>query len=769
VPVTAASEVPRGRHLADVVILVTGLAFALGVVLLATAVWVDLPGPLSAYGHADAAWPIGVQVVLGALAFGAWRWINRRRTRPYTVVLLALGIAVVIVLASSSYARCPDLGQSTGWSVVTRVIGLITNNYAVDMFKPPACELTAPPLALQFARLAQLVVLLVAATSAVLALLRTQMDRIVVKSSRRTSLVVGVDNTSATLLPALAAGSGDETLAVLTPDPLAPWLGQARAAGWRVVVGDRWDETSLGRLLTRPRGRHALGRVAVLPPDSTEAHRLMTAVQKAVDDASTASGPRRQVRVLLRMDDAWQAEDWRRRYLGRTEEWVVDTVSENEVTARLLVEDVLQRRADLLLVSGHSDLTFAVAAEIAQQARERAVVGEGPAVPALVLVDEQAQEVLDEHVLAQARFGNSTVDITVQADDDVADVVAEAMDSHRKPALLFTGDVHVADQRLAARLGATYPSLLVYSRRTEVSGLGAAPLLAEVRAFGTTLDAGVGRPIDNWERMARRIHEAYLRKRNGMEPTKESQRPWDELSQFYRESNVRQVLTVMSSAVVVGRSWGATTQQASPPSDEQLDTMVRLEQQSWRDYYESHGWAYGAERVEGKTHPDLLPWEQLNADSQRQTRDGVLNALALLEALGYRSFDDPERQWRSFRRKGEVTAVRREEPWSWKTSDGTELRADAGDWEVRDAAGSRSVQPDIFEVTHEHVEGDRWRRVGVVHARRAVPGEVVHSLEGKQVAGHDHWVMRGVRGEEWLVSSQHLQSAYDPVEELRPS
>ena len=761
----ATSEPRRDRPVARLLILVCGLAFAVGVVLLAFAVWVDLPGPLAAYGDPEASWPIAVQVVLGAVAFGAWWWINRRRQRPYTVVLLTLGIAVVVVLASSSYARCPDPDQSVGWSVVTRVIGLITNNYAVDMFEK-GCALEAPPLALQFARLSQLVVVLVAATSAVLALLRTQMDRLVVKSSRRLSLAVGVDSTSTALLPALAADSGEETRAVLTPDPLAPWLGQARAAGWRVVVGDRWDEASLGRLLRRARGRHALSRVAVLPPDSTEAHRLMSAVLEAVEQASGASGPRRQVRVLLRIDDAWQAEDWRRRYLGRTEEWVVDTISENEVTARLLVEDVLARGAELLLVTGHSDLTFAVAAEVAQQARERAVVGEGPTVPPVVLVDPEAQEVLEEHVLAQARFGNSvTVDITVRADQDVADVVAEATQRHGRPALLFTGDADPTEQRLAARLGATHPSLLVYSRRTEVAGVGDAPLLAQVRAFGTTLDAGGGRPIDNWERMARRIHESYIRKRRGVEPTKESQRPWDELSDFYRESNVRQVLTVMSSAVAVGRSWGATTAQATPPSVDQLDKMVRLEQQSWREYYEKHGWAYGAARVEGKTHPDLLPWDKLNAESQQATRDGVLNALGLLEALGYRSFDDPERQWRRFRRKGEVTAVQRPEAWSWKTSDGTELHAEAGDWEVRDATGSRSVRPDIFEVTHEHLEGARWRRVGVVEARRAVPGEEVHSLEGKQVAGPEHWVMRGVRGEEWLVTTQHLQVAFEPVEE----
>ena len=50
------------------------------------------------------------------------------------MVLLGLGIATVLVLASASYGRCPDAGLSTGWSVVTRVVGLVTNNYAIDMF-----------------------------------------------------------------------------------------------------------------------------------------------------------------------------------------------------------------------------------------------------------------------------------------------------------------------------------------------------------------------------------------------------------------------------------------------------------------------------------------------------------------------------------------------------------------------------------------------------------------------------------------------------------
>lgn len=757
---SATRDPRRGRHLPDLLILLTGGGFVAGVVLLSVAVWAELPGPLAAYGDPEASWPIAVQVVLGSLAFGTWRWVNRRKTRPFTVVLLALGIAVVVALATSSYARCPDVGQSAGWSVATRVIGLITNNYEFAMFEAPGCELAGPPPALQFARLTQLVVLLVAATSAVLALLRTQMDRIAVRFAPRVALVVGVDEAASALLPALATGAGRLTRAVLTPDPLAPWVGRARAAGWRVVIGDPENDGLLRALLLRGRWR-AVRSLAVLAPDSTAAQRLVAAVEQAVE----GSRGRDPVRALLRMDDAWQAEDWRRRYLGRTETWIVDTISENEVTARLLAEDVLQRGADQLLVSGHSDLTFALAAEVAQHARERAVVGEGPVVPPVVLVDPHAQDVLDEHALAQARFGNAVpVDIAVEPGRRLADVVAEAVVEHRQPALLFTGGVDVADQRLAARLGATYPDLLVYSRRTEVAGLGTVPLMAEVRAFGTTLDAGGGRPIDSWERIARRIHERFIREYP--DPTRASRRPWDELPPIYRESNVRQVLTVMGSAVAIGRSWGASGAEATPPTDEQLDQMAQAEQRSWQAHFERHGWRYGEIRSdEAKTHPDLLPWAKLSEESREKTRDGVRTALDLLATLGYRSFDDPALRWRRYRRIGEVRAVQRKEPWSWTTADGTKLRGGAGDWEVSDAGGSRSVRHDIFEVTHEHLDGDRWRRVGEVEARRAVPGELVRTLEGEDVARHDQWVVRGQLGEEWLVSSAHLQATYVPVED----
>jgi hypothetical protein len=759
----SATAAPR-TDLAHWVIRVTAVVYAVGVVLLAVAVYADLPGFLGAYGDPEAWWPVLVQVLAGGTAFLTWMRVNRRNNRPFAVVLLGLGILTVLALAIPSYAACPDQDLSRGWSVITRVVGLITNNYVVDMFQTETCRVHGVPLALQFARLAQLLVLLVAFTSAVTALLRTQVDRIRVRSSPRLSLVLGADTTSAPLLPALATDAERYTLAVVTPDPLAAWVGQARAAGWRVVITDPRRVETLVRLLARPGRRHALSRLAVLAPDSTESQRLMTAVQAAVDGRRPVPG-NHPVRALLRMDEAWQAEDWRRRYLSRIPDWIVDTISENEVTARLLVDHMVERAVDAVVLVGQSDLTFAVVAELAQRGREHELDPKRPSMPGVTIVGRNADHVLEEHVLSQRRFGNSQLDrVRAETSLGLDEVVASAVDEYVAPAVVFSGDVSVADQRLATRLGASYPGLLVYSRHSEVIGLGTDPLLAQVRAFGSTLDAGQGRPVDSWERIARLVHENYVREYP--DPHDPARRPWNELAPFYRESNVRQVLTVLGSAVAVGRSWGVSGRTASSPSPEQLDEMARREHESWLEHHQRAGWTWATTRDRAaKKHPDLLPWAQLSDESREKTRRGVLETLALLETLGYRSFDDPYATWVRFRRRGEVTAVRRNEPWTWTTSDGTVMHGNAGDWEVTDDDGTtRSISPSIFEKTHEPLDGDRWRRVGEVRGRLARPGEVVHSLEGDQTARPGQWVLRGVEEEEWLVPAEHLEQSYERVD-----
>lgn len=746
----------------DLFIAVTGALFALGVGLLAVAVWVDLPGPLAAYGDPEADWPILVQGLLGLTSFGSWWWVNRGRGRSLTVVLLALSVATLLVLASSSYARCPAPGQSPVASVLSNVVGLVTNSYSTDVFAQPGCELDGPPLALQLARLVQLLVVLVAATSALRLLLRGQVDRVLVRFARRTYLVLGADAPSAELLASLPASARGTTRALVTPDPSAPWLGRVRAAGWRVVTGDPEQDVFLRTLLQRRGQRHSLRGLAVLSPDSTAAQRQMHAVERATQGLAFSA----PVRALLRIDDAWQAEDWRRRYLARTDRWIVDTISENEVTAQLLVDDALARQADVLVLVGRSDLTFAVVAELAQRAREQSFTGGNP-VPELVVVGEGSARVLEEHALAQRGFGND-VQFAASAREDadvhrvVTDLLAELRSAGSIPAVVFAGEVDAEDQRLATRLGALDPALLVYSRRTEVAGLGETPLLAHVRAFGSTLVTGGSRPADRWERLARLLHERYV----GLhpDPANPARRPWDAgLSDFYRESNVRQVVTAFGAAIAVGRSWGAGGTAAEAPGSDQLEEMARIEHESWRAHLEEHGWRLGARDDEAMRHPDLVPWDTLSPTGRAKNREGVESTLALLATLGYRSFDDPAAHWQRYRRRGEVVAVRRDAPWAWTTTDGQTLAAEAGDWEVTDETGTRSVDPETFELTHDHLDGDRWVRTGVVEARRARPGEQVSTPEGPLTAGRDQWLLRGVAGEQWLVPDAHFERAYAPA------
>lgn len=747
-PDRVAADPAEGGFRGDgVVIAAAAGLFGVGIALLGLGVWVDLPGPLAAYGDPQATWPLWLQVGLGLAAFLTWRWVNRRRNRAFTVVLLGIGVASVFVLGVAAYSRCHTDDQSPWWSVVSRVLSLMLNNYNTDDFAQQSCEIGAAPLALQFAHLAQLTVLLVAATSAVRVLLRGQFDRLVVRFSRKVFLAVAVDDSAAPLLPSLASGAHGSTRAIVTKDPAAAWLSAARTAGWRIVTGDSEDPAILRNLLARPGDRHALTGLAVLSPDSVRTQRLMHSVDSALrglrGDAS--------VRALLRIDDAWQAEDWRRRYLGQPGRWVVDAISENEVTARLIALDARARGVTTLVLVGRSGLTFALLAEVAQEAREAAVVGDA-AGPRIVLVDPLAQRVWAEHLLAQRGFGMVAEEADVRDQEEVEEVVEALGDDGT--AVVFTAEPEAEDQRLASRLGVLHPDLVVYSRRAEVSGVGGTPLLAKVVAYGTTLDAGAGRPIDRWERIARLVHESYARAHP--DPGNPGRLPWDGgLAEFYRASNIRQVITTLGAAVEVGRTWTTSTAVDDvPPTDEQLDKMAEIEHESWRRHQADYG----------RTHPDMVPWDSLSPESRAKNRAGVVESLGLLATLGYRSFDDPDAQWRSFRREGEVTAVQRDEGWDWFSSRGDPMRGHAGDWEVSDARGSRAVSAASFPLTHEHIEGDRYLRVGVVDARRAIPGEVAVSPEGSATAGPGQWLLRNpVTEEEWLVSDAHFRASYVAV------
>ncbi len=121
--------------------------------------------------------------------------------------------------------------------------------------------------------------------------------------------------------------------------------------------------------------------------------------------------------------------------------------------------------------------------------------------------------------------------------------------------------------------------------------------------------------------------------------------------------------------------------------------------------------------------------------------------------------------WQQFRRIGTVIAEQRSEPWEWATKSGETVEAAAGDWIVRenDSTKTWSVRDDIFRSRYEHIDGDAWRRHGVVMARPARGGEVVDTLEGQVTAVEGDWVVRGEQGEEWPVPADEFARRYEKV------
>lgn len=742
--------------------------FAAGTVLLAAmavpGIAAIAPAWLAPWADPTAWWPILIQVLLAGLAFGSWWWRHRRAQRSLGLVALAVATGSVVVLGIGSYVACSAPGLAAGWTTVIRVLGLVLNNYETSVFGTEAgCAAGVPP-ALQMARLTLLVILVVGATRAVVALARNQADRVIARLRRDKVIVTGLTAEAIGVLVKLVAESpAGREVVVLTPDAGASWLRAARTAGARVVIADPAEPEALRPLLQLGR-RRALSGLYLLAPDAAANLAILRSVETIT--ASLADAPGAPLRALVRIDDPWQAEDWRRRRIAAAPPWIYDAIGVHEVAARLLAERLAGR--DRIVVCGRSPLVLALCAEFAQLARERAVLGETTAAPVITLLDPGAEALLTEHRLRQARFGNSEgQQVAARAADADHAGVRELLAGAQRPAVVFAAAPGAAGDALATHLAALEPDWLLLAWRAGTTGIAAEPVMAQLFAYGPGLDAGAERPLDSWERIARLAHERYRRANPGN--TGDSGKPWAQLPEFYQQSNLRQITTVLQAAVAADRTWGAVTEHGTggAPGPEQLELMARLEHESWCRQYRAAGWGWAAQRDrQRKRHPDLLDWHQLPEASREKTRQGVRASLQLLATLGYHSVPDPRRAWRDVERRGEVSAEQLIAPWRWRLHDGTPMRAEVGDWRVSDESGRRwSVAPDAFAASYTQLAEGRWARTGIVQARRAHRGELVRTLEGEAIAGEGDWIVRGAGGEQWPVTAEQFALSYRAVEQ----
>ena len=212
--------------------------------------------------------------------------------------------------------------------------------------------------------------------------------------------------------------------------------------------------------------------------------------------------------------------------------------------------------------------------------------------------------------------------------------------------------------------------------------------------------------------------------------------------------------------------------------EDTVGRMIAAEHEDWRAYYQKAGWKYAEVRDDDRRrHDRLLPWEELitrDPDSVVAARKSLASTLLCLRNLGYRSVpkhalptesqqvsQSGDAAWRRYRRRGEVTAEKREQPWTWTTNSGETMHATQGDWSVVDDTGhERSVAADVFEATYRQIGPRRYERCGTVSARRVRRPEKVRTLEGEVLARAGDWIVEGAQGEQWPVPDEQFRAGY---------
>ncbi len=133
------------------------------------------------------------------------------------------------------------------------------------------------------------------------------------------------------------------------------------------------------------------------------------------------------------------------------------------------------------------------------------------------------------------------------------------------------------------------------------------------------------------EVMARAVHEGYLEDRRNAHDTPEgnpSMVSWEDLPERLRESCRRQAdhiwekLSAVRCGVAPLSDWEAESFRFT---NDEVEQLAQMEHDRWMDDLRSQGWRFapGKKSERNKTHPCILPWEQLPDDIRDIDRNAV--------------------------------------------------------------------------------------------------------------------------------------------------
>lgn len=622
-----------------------------------------------------------VTAVIALLCISTYWWRRDRSSVAVPVMIVAGLTAISVVLGFSSYSRCHNEHNPTFITPLLWTVSLVKGGIGdQSLDKGGPCPSLAPT-ALEVARLTIAAAIFISLVGVVAAAFRAQFDRLRAACATSVTVVVDPDNDSASMIGPIARTlRSNSTLVLMTDNPDPGWAAEARGQGARIVQADfdRPETIAIHRFWRR------MNRLYLLSADPSTNLLRLSVISRRLAPIFT----RRRVPLIVRIDNPWLAEAWRAQQFGQHASrsdhlWATDTVSKYEVTARRLIDQILDNKAvRQLIICGSSQLTLALCTEMALRNIERrfhAAQGQ-PELPELTLVAPDADEYAREHAARQPRNGLVSDPPTVHAVTavpsaaEVSDIV-EGQDA--TTSVIVVDSAAVADPILGTRLAARYPTMPIYmwdpAARLNTERI---PVAGELRTYRLGMELPDGYAHDNFERTAMLIHERYASSR--ADRTESASLPWEMLDDFYKGSNRRQLVNALWMVEkIAGHTWrtgGRAQDQVSPDSLRELDAvgdgetispddpagvavkrlermgfseeaiyaMAQADWEYWSRSLRDGGWTWGSERsTKDKRHERLVDsWDATLADPKlkgvalKSLADAQV-ALATLKRLGF--------------------------------------------------------------------------------------------------------------------------------------
>ncbi len=143
------------------------------------------------------------------------------------------------------------------------------------------------------------------------------------------------------------------------------------------------------------------------------------------------------------------------------------------------------------------------------------------------------------------------------------------------------------------------------------------------------------------EQLARGIHDNYLREQQGtMPPDDPAMQPWEQLREDLKEANRQQAGQIAEKLKAIGCEMVPVSGREPVKfefSPEELDFLSQMEHDRWMKDKRAAGWTYAPPPRDDakKTHPCLVPWEELPENEREKDRQAVRAIPELLAAVGF--------------------------------------------------------------------------------------------------------------------------------------